>query len=110
CLALALAASAARSVRLPGFGAPKQPASSTQAGAAAPPGLRRRFLSINEGCGEEWNHQLVVTDERVALSDAGGRPADHVGLRSVQAHEIQVDGGEAVERNPAISHESDSLE
>ena len=49
------------------------------------------LLGVDNRGGKQRNHQLVVADERIAAAGAGCRPRHDIGLRAVQADEIQID-------------------
>jgi len=46
---------------------------------------------------EEWNHDLVVSGERIPLSDASDRTRDNIRLRPIEPDEVEIHRRQIVE-------------
>src|SRR5438067_7321481 len=60
--------------------------------------------------GEQWNHDFMVPDDRIATAGAGGRTSHDVRLGTIVADEIEIHSREPGERNASIVRERDRLQ
>ena len=72
--------------------------------------MRRSIGRSQNRGGQQWDHELVMSDECVTLAAPRRRPHDNVCGRSVLSDEVETHGGEIRESQSLIASQSERLE